>query len=81
MLVISDGINGREFNNHTYEETLAALLNEGISSLQRAVGSTSFHGRFTGLFDYASNSGGDITTPARARQWKALFTDYRTSQT
>jgi VWFA-related protein len=34
MLVISDGINGREFNNHTYEETLAALLSEDIISLR-----------------------------------------------
>ena len=35
MLVVSDGINGREFNNHTYEETLAALLNENISVFGR----------------------------------------------
>src|SRR2546426_5873182 len=35
MLVISDGINGREFNSHTYQETLAALLNEGISVHRR----------------------------------------------
>jgi VWFA-related protein len=73
MLVISDGINGREFNNHTYEETLAALLNENISVYSVAVGSTSFHRKFARLFNYASNSGGDISYARKSQTMEKLY--------
>jgi Ca-activated chloride channel homolog len=73
MLVISDGINGREFNSHTYQETLAALLNENISVYSVAVGSTSFHRKFTRLFDYANNSGGDISYASRSQTMEKLY--------
>ena len=73
MLVISDGINGREFNNHNYQETLAALLSEDISVYSVAVGSTSFHRKFTRLFDYASNSGGDISYASKSQAMEKLY--------
>jgi hypothetical protein len=73
MLVISDGINGREFNSHTYQETLAALLNEDISVYSVAVGSISFHRKFARLFDYASNSGGDISYASKSQTMERLY--------
>jgi VWFA-related protein len=73
MLVISDGINGQEFNNHTYQETLAALLSEDISVYSVAVGSASFHRKFTRLFNYASNSGGDISYASKSQAMEKLY--------
>jgi Ca-activated chloride channel homolog len=73
MLVISDGINGREFNNHTYKETLAALLNENISVYSVAVGGTSFHRKFARLFSYASDSGGDISYARKSQAMEKLY--------
>ena len=73
MLVISDGINGREFNNHTYDETLAALLSEDISVYSVAVGSSSFHRKFTRLFNYAGNSGGDISYASKSQAMERLY--------
>jgi Ca-activated chloride channel family protein len=73
MLVISDGINARQFNNHTYEETLAALLNENISVYGVAVGGTSFHRKFARLFNYASNSGGDISYARKSQTMEKLY--------
>jgi len=73
VLVISDGINGREFNNHTYEETLAALLNENVSVYGVAVGGTSFHRKFARLFNYASNSGGDISYARKSQTMEKLY--------
>jgi len=73
MLVISDGINGLQFNNHTYEETLAALLNENISVYSVAVGSTSVHRKFARLFNYASSSGGDIGYARKSQTMERLY--------
>jgi len=73
LLVISDGINGREFNNHTYEETLAALLNENIAVYSVAVGSTSFHRKFARLSNYASDSGGDISYARKSQAMEKLY--------
>jgi VWFA-related protein len=73
ILAISDGINGREFNNHTYEETLAVLLNDNISVYSVAVGSTSFHRKFARLFNYASNSGGDISYAQKSQTMERLY--------
>jgi len=73
ILVISDGINGREFNNHTYEETLAALLKENISVYAVAVGDTSYHRKFARLFNYANNSGGDISYARKSQTMERLY--------
>ena len=73
ILVISDGINGREFNNHTYEETLAALLNENISVYSVAVGGTSYQRKFARLFNYANNSGGDISYARKSQTMERLY--------
>jgi VWFA-related protein len=73
ILVISDGINGQKFNNHTYEETLAVLLNENISVYSVAVGSASLQRKFARLSDYASNSGGDISYARKSQALEKLY--------
>jgi hypothetical protein len=40
ILLISDGINGEQFNHHTYKNTLETLVRENISVYSLAVGST-----------------------------------------
>jgi Ca-activated chloride channel family protein len=73
VLVISDGINGREFNHHTYEEALSALLDANVSVYSVAVGSTSFHRRFARMFNYANSSGGDISYAAKSRDLEKVY--------
>jgi Ca-activated chloride channel family protein len=67
VLIVSDGINGPEFNKHTYEETVSELLAGNVSVFSVAVGGTTFRKRFRRFRDYASESGGD-TYYARDRQ-------------
>jgi hypothetical protein len=57
---VSDGIDGPGFNTHSYEEARAALLDANISVYSLAVGGTSFHKRFSRLFNYSNDSGGQI---------------------
>jgi Ca-activated chloride channel family protein len=73
VLVISDGINGPEFNTHSYQETLAALLNDNVAVYSVAVGSTSPHWKFDRLFNYASHSGGDISYATKSQALERLY--------
>jgi Ca-activated chloride channel family protein len=59
VLLISDGLNGSEFNRHTYQDTLEALLHDNISVYSLAVGH-SLKRKFSRLVNYSSDSGGDI---------------------
>jgi len=73
ILIVSDGINGREFNSHSYGETLAALLKENISVYSLAVGGTSFHKKFSRLFNYANDSGGDTYYARKSTLMEELY--------
>jgi VWFA-related protein len=73
ILLISDGINGPKFNQHTYEETLAMLIRDNISVYSLAVGSTSSRRRFSRLVSYANESGGDIYYAATSDAMEKLY--------
>lgn len=73
ILLVSDGINGAGFNHHTYEETLSALLGANISVYSVAVGSNSFHKKYSLLGNYAKDSGGDIYYATSGDQMEKLY--------
>jgi len=60
ILLISDGQNGPKFNNHSYDETRAELLRQGIIVYCVATGSSYFERKFNRLVNYAHDTGGDI---------------------
>jgi Ca-activated chloride channel family protein len=74
ILLISDGINGEQFNHHTYEDTLETLVRENISVYSLAVGSTSSRRRFSRLVKYANESGGDIYYAAKSKAMENIYT-------
>jgi VWFA-related protein len=72
ILLISDGLNGPEFNRHTYPNTLEALLHDNISVYSLAVGH-SRRRRFSRLVNYANDSGGDIYYAGRSAAIEKLY--------
>jgi Ca-activated chloride channel family protein len=72
ILLISDGLNGPQFNRHTYAETLAALLHDNISVYSLAVGDSSKR-KFSRLVNYANDSGGDIYYAAQSAAMERLY--------
>jgi VWFA-related protein len=72
ILLISDGLNGPQFNHHTYADTLEALLQDNISVYSLAVGH-SLRRKFSRLLNYASDSGGDIYYAARSSAMERLY--------
>jgi len=73
ILLISDGINGEQFNHHTYENTLETLVRDNISVYSLAVGSTSSRRRFSRLVKYANESGGDTYYAAKSNAMEKLY--------
>ncbi len=73
ILLISDGLNGAEFNKHKYEETAQLLLHENIAVYSLAVGSDSFQKHFGRMREYANGSGGDIYYAAKADAMERLY--------
>jgi VWFA-related protein len=72
ILVISDGLNGHEFNHHTYPNTLEALLHNNISVYSVAVGHSRKR-KFSRLVDYANDSGGDIYYAGQSAAMERLY--------
>lgn len=60
ILLITDGQNGAKFNTHSYDETRAELLRQGITVYCVATGSSYFERKFNRLVSYAHDTGGDI---------------------
>ena len=73
VLLISDGENGKEFNRHTYNDALAALLRANVSLFSLAVGGSTYKRRFSRLVSYADDSGGDIYYAARSDSMERLY--------
>ncbi len=73
ILLISDGINGKQFNQHTYDDTLEMLIRDNISVYSLAVGSVSYRRRFSRLIQYANESGGDIYYAAKNDAMEKLY--------
>ncbi|HEV1995482.1 MAG TPA: VWA domain-containing protein [Candidatus Acidoferrum sp.] len=72
ILLISDGLNGPQFNRHTYADTLEALLHDNISVYSLAVGH-SLKRKFSRLVNYASDSGGDIYYAVQSAALERLY--------
>ncbi len=73
ILLISDGINGAVFNHHAYDETLELLLHDNISVYGLAIGSDTFHKRFSRMRDYANSTGGDLYYASRSDSMERLY--------
>lgn len=73
ILLISDGINGKQFNQHTYDDTLEMLIRDNITVYSLAVGSVSYRRRFSRLIHYANESGGDIYYAAKSDVMEKLY--------
>ena len=73
ILLISDGENGKQFNHFSYGDTLATLLQGNVSLYSLAVGSNSFHRKFTRLLNYANDTGGDIFYAAKRDALEKLY--------
>jgi len=72
ILLISDGLNGPQFNRHTYADTLEALLHDNISVYSLAVGHSAKR-KFSRLVSYANDSGGDIYYAAQSAAMERLY--------
>jgi len=72
ILLISDGLNGPQFNRHTYPDTLEALLHDNISVYSLAVGHSRKR-RFSRLVNYSSDSGGDIYYAVQSAAMEKLY--------
>jgi VWFA-related protein len=60
ILVVSDGVNGPQFNHFAYQDSLQALLHDNISVYSLAVGNSVIKHKFSRLISYSNDSGGDI---------------------
>src|SRR5229473_2967954 len=72
ILLISDGLNGPQFNRNTYPDTLKALLHDNISVYSLAVGH-SLKRKFSRLVNYANDSGGDIYYAVQSTAMEKLY--------
>jgi len=73
ILLISDGVNGPQFNHYTYANSIDALLHDNISVYSLAVGSGLSTRKFSRLINYASDSGGDVYYASRSRAMEKLY--------
>jgi VWFA-related protein len=76
VLIVSDGVNGAQFNQHTYDDTREALLRDNISVYSLAVGNGVLKHKFARLIHYADDTGGDVyyasTSPAMERLYSQI---------
>jgi Ca-activated chloride channel homolog len=73
ILIVSDGINGPQFNRFTYQDSLEALLHDNISVYSLAVGSSVTKRKFSRLINYANDSGGDIYYASTSASIEKLY--------
>ncbi|HET6930127.1 MAG TPA: VWA domain-containing protein [Candidatus Acidoferrum sp.] len=74
ILLISDGQNGAKFNTHSYDETKAELLRQGITVYSVATGSSYFERRFNRLVSYSHDTGGDIYYGVKQNAFSEFYT-------
>jgi Ca-activated chloride channel family protein len=73
ILIVSDGVNGPQFNRFTYQDSLQALLNDNISVYSLAVGNALIKSKFQRLTSYANDSGGDIYYASNTERIEKLY--------
>jgi Ca-activated chloride channel family protein len=73
ILVVSDGVNGPQFNHSTYQDSLEALLHDNISVYSLAVGNSLTKHKFSRLINYSNDSGGDIYYASTSANIEKLY--------
>jgi Ca-activated chloride channel family protein len=73
ILVVSDGVNGPQFNHFTYQDSLEALLHDNISVYSLAVGGSLTKKKFQRLSSYSEDSGGDIYYASTSANIEKLY--------
>jgi Ca-activated chloride channel family protein len=73
IVLISDGQNGKKFNNNTYGNTVKELLRYDISVYSIAAGSAFFDRKFSRLIDYSHDSGGDVYFGVKTKAFEDLY--------
>lgn len=73
ILIVSDGVNGPQFNRFTYQESLQALLHDNISVYSLAVGNSLIKSKFQRLSSYSNDSGGDIYYASSSARIEKLY--------
>jgi VWFA-related protein len=74
ILIVSDGVNGPQFNHSTYQDSLEALLHDNISVYSLAVGGNSLtKHKFSRLLNYSNDSGGDIYYASTSANIEKLY--------
>jgi VWFA-related protein len=73
ILLISDGQNGVKFNNHSYDETKAELLRQGVAVYSVATGSSFFERKFNRLVNYSRDTGGDVYYGAKQQAFSEFY--------
>jgi Ca-activated chloride channel homolog len=73
ILIVSDGVNGAQFNRFNYQDTLETLLHDNISVFSLAVGNSWNKKKFQRLTDYSNNSGGDIYYASTSSSIERLY--------
>jgi len=75
ILIVSDGVNGPEFNRFTYRDSLQTLLHDNIAVYSLAVGNTLNKGKFQRLTSYSNDSGGDIYYASNSDKIEKLYAE------
>jgi Ca-activated chloride channel family protein len=73
ILIVSDGVNGPQFNRFSYQDSLQALLHDNISVYSLAVGNTLIKSKFQHLTNYSNDSGGDIYYASNTTRIEKLY--------
>jgi VWFA-related protein len=73
ILIVSDGVNGPEFNRFSYRDSLQTLLHDNISVYSLAVGNTLVKSKFQRLTSYSNDSGGDIYYASNGSRIEKLY--------
>jgi len=73
ILIVSDGVNGPQFNHSTYQDSLEALLHDNISVYSLAVGNSLTKHKFSRLLNYSNDSGGDIYYASTSANIEKLY--------
>jgi len=73
ILIVSDGVNGPQFNHFTYQDSLQSLLHDNITVYSLAVGNALVKAKFQRLTSYSNDSGGDIYYASNGEKIEKLY--------
>ena len=73
ILIISDGANAPQLNQHSYKDTLELLLHDNVAVYSLAVGSTLSKQKYARLLNYTDDTGGDIYYADKSYSMERLY--------